>query len=286
MQVQLIAFDLDGTLLDDEKCVPDRNKAALKAAHDAGILLVPATGRILKGMPEELMELGLFRYFIFSNGALVYDAERGESLFRAGIEPDLAIRVCEYMDTLPVLYDCYREGMGYMTAWMYDQAFEFFASEPEILKLVKRLRIPVPELKEDILKVGVPLEKLQMYFREEDTEERAKQLSKIPRIFPELISSSSTKNNVEINSARAGKGKALQRLCEHLGIDPAAAVAFGDGLNDSDLLLAAGRGCAVANAAAAVKECADVIVESNLDAGVGREVFRLLNSEPGEAPLP
>lgn len=276
MTCKLIAFDLDGTLLDDRKQIPPENIAALRAAHEAGILLVPATGRILKGMPEQLTELEVCRYFIFSNGATVYDLREDRCMSEACIDPALAVRVCEYMDGLPVLYDCYRDGMGYMTRWMYEEAFRFFSTEPEILKLVKRLRVPVPELKENILEVGRPLEKLQMYFREEHMDERSRQLRVLPEFFPELITSSSTKNNVEINSAEAGKDKGLLRLCALLGIDPAETVAFGDGLNDSAMLRVAGRGCAMANAADTVRESADAVIGSNLEAGVGKEIMRLL----------
>ncbi len=280
MKVKLIAFDLDGTLLDDDKHLPAENLAALQAAKEAGILLVPATGRILKALPEELLSPGLFRYFIFANGAEVYDLEEQKALHRARISPDLAVRLCEYMDRLPVLYDCYRGERGYMTAWMYEAAPDFFETEPHILKLVKSLRLPVPELKENILAVNEPLEKLQMFFRPENMDERERQLQEIPERFPELIASSSLRNNIEINSAHAGKGNALRRLCDALGIDCRESVAFGDGLNDADMLRAAGRGCAMENAVPSLKESADVIVESNNDAGVGREIFRLLKSMP------
>lgn len=276
LRPELIAFDLDGTLLTDDKQIPDENLAALRAADDAGIMLVPATGRILRGLPDSLLKLGLFRYFIFANGAEVYDLKEQKAIHRARIDPMLAVRVCEYMDELPVLYDCYRGEYGYMTAWMYDAAPEYFKTEPEILKLVRSLRIPVPDLKEDIQREGIPVEKLQMYFRTDQMEERRRQLTEVPRYFPELMCSCSLKNNIEINSAAAGKGNALLSLCELLGIDRAGSVAFGDGLNDADMLRAAGRGCAMENAIPAVKESADVIVENNNDAGVGKEIFRLL----------
>ena len=276
MNVKLIAFDLDGTLLDDDKHLPSENLAALQAAHAQGIFLVPATGRILKALPEELLAPGLFRYFIFANGALVYDLQEQQALYRARIEPELAVRLCTYMDTLPVLYDCYRGDCGYMTQWMYDRAPEFFETEPHILKLVKSLRRPVPDLKQKIQEDGLPLEKLQMFFRPEHMDERARQLELVPQLFPELIASSSLRNNIEINSARAGKGNALRALCEKLDLDTSESVAFGDGLNDADMLRAAGRGCALQNAVPAVKEAADVTVETNNDAGVGKEIFRLL----------
>ena len=279
MTVKLIAFDLDGTLLDDDKHLPPENRSALKAAYDRGIFLVPATGRILKALPDELMDLGLFRYFIFANGALVYDLQEQRALYRARIEPELAVRLCEYMDTLPVLYDCYRGNCGYMTAWMYDRAPEFFETEPHILKLVKSLRRPVPDLKQKIREDGLPLEKLQIFFRPEHMDERARQLELVPKLFPELTASSSLRNNIEINSVRAGKGNALRALCEQLGLELSESVAFGDGLNDADLLRAAGRGCAMQNAFPSVRDAADVTVETNNDAGVGKEIFRLLRGE-------
>lgn len=277
MPVKLIAFDLDGTLFDDRKQLPQENIAALRAAGDAGIHLVPATGRILQGLPDQLLQLGLFRYFIFANGASVYDLDTETQLFSACIPPDLAVRICEHMDTLPVLYDCYRGEWGYMTQWMYEAAPDFFALEPEILKLVRRLRKPVPELKENIREVDVPLEKLQMYFRPEQMAERERQLLELPRLFPEIAATSSLKNNIEINSIKAGKGRALLELCAQLGIAPEDTVAFGDGLNDADMLEAAGYGAAMENAADAVKQKADAVIENNNDAGVGKEIFRLLS---------
>ncbi len=283
MILKLIAFDLDGTLLDDSKQLPPDNLTALRAAAEHGIILVPATGRILKAMPEALLELKLFRYFIFANGAEVYDLEKGCALHRARIEPPLAVRFCEYMDSLPVLYDCYRGERGYMTQWMYEQAPEFFETERHILKLVKSLRVPVPDLKENIRTVNEPLEKLQMYFRQDAMEERRRQLRLIPERFPELMASSSLKNNIEINSAEAGKGRALLKLLHLLHVEQGECAAFGDGLNDIGLLRAAGRGCAMANAEEAVKESADAVVESNNDAGVGREILRLLWTSPETA---
>ena len=97
----------------------------------------------------------------------------------------------------------------------------------------------------------------QMYFRPEQMAERERQLLELPRLFPEIAATSSLKNNIEINSIKAGKGRALLELCAQLGIAPEDTVAFGDGLNDADMLEAAGYGAAMENAADAVKQKAE-----------------------------
>lgn len=77
MNYRLIAFDLDGTLLDSEKRIPAENIAALRRAAEKGAYIVPATGRILGGIPEELSALPFIRYYVCINGAAVMDAQTG-----------------------------------------------------------------------------------------------------------------------------------------------------------------------------------------------------------------
>ena len=278
MSVRLIAFDLDGTLLDDEKRVPPENLQALAAAAARGVVLVPATGRIVRGIPEAVKALPGVRYFIISNGAGVYDAKEARLLYRGDVPVELALRCYEYMDTLPVIYDCYQNESGWMTRWMYENCEAYFPTEPHMLEIVKRLRVPVDDLKETLRQRGEPLQKLQMFFKPEDLDERERQLRRIPELFPELAATTSVSNNIEINSVNAGKGKALLALAKLLGIDPKDTLAFGDGTNDCEMLEMAGRGVAMQNADPKVKAVADEICESNNDAGVGKTILRLLKA--------
>ena len=273
---RLIAFDLDGTFLDDEKQIPEENLRAIERAAERGVEIVPATGRIYRGIPEALKALPFIRYYILSNGAAVYDAREDRMLYRGDIPLELALRCYAYLDTLPVIYDCYQNEMGYMSRAMYERAEEYLAGEPGILKLVHQLRIPVEDLKETLRQRGEGLQKLQAFFKPEAEALRQETIRDLPHRFPELTATTSVKNNIEINSISAGKGKALRGLCTALGIDPARSVAFGDGSNDSEMLRMAGLGIAMANASDAVKREADLVAESNENCGVAKSIRRLL----------
>ncbi len=276
MSGMLLAFDLDGTLFDDDKGIPAENLRALEAAADRGFVLVPATGRMAPGIPENVRSLPFCRWYIVSNGAGVYDAREDKVLLRAESPAELAIRCCEHMDGLPVIYDCYQNDKGWMTRRMYEACEEFFPFEPHMYEMVKRLRVPVEELKETLRARGEPVQKMQMFFRPRDLALRARELERFPALFPELTGTTSVSNNIEINSAKAGKGKALLALAALLGIPAEDTVAFGDGTNDCEMLEMAGWGVAMKNADPAVKAVADEITDTNNNAGVAKVIRRFL----------
>lgn len=269
----MIAFDLDGTLMDDGKRIPEENLRALRAAGEAGVLLVPATGRIPAGLPEELLALPGLRRGILVNGALLYDFEHRRILAREEIPLALTIELIDYVAPLGLLYDCYQDAWGWIDRALYDAAADYI-EDPGILELLRRVRTPVPSLRRFLLEKGKGVEKLQLHTKDRALREQL--LRELPERYPALAVTSSVPTNIEINAARANKGDALLRLCALLGLDPAAVLAFGDGTNDLSLLRAAGCGVAMANAAPAVLAAADRIAPSNNDAGVARAISELL----------
>ena len=134
---RLIAFDLDGTFLDDEKQIPEETLRAIERAAGRGVEIVPATGRIYRGIPEELKALPFIRYYILSNGAAVYDAREDKVLLREEIPADTVIAsfgmkpnnalvdaICEKYPTTAVIGDCISVGQvgeavrgGFFAAW-------------------------------------------------------------------------------------------------------------------------------------------------------------------------
>ena len=270
---RLIAMDLDGTLLTTDKRLTERNRTAMEKAAEAGITVVPATGRIYAGVPEEIRTLPFIRYLILANGATVYDRETDKVLYSAEIPPETAINVLAWLDGFPVIYDCYQDDQGYMTAEMWEKA-ERYAPSPIYLRMIRTLRKPVPDLKDHIREAGRSVQKLQAFC--ETTEEQILVLEKTAARFPELAVSSSVARNVEINDARANKGAALQALCDYLEIGTESAMAFGDGFNDLSMIRTAGTGVAMGNSVQAVLDTADLIAPDNDADGVGCMIETIL----------
>ena len=271
--IKILAFDLDGTLLDDSKQIPQDNIDAIKRAAARGVQIVPATGRIYKGIPDELKSLPFMRWFITANGSYLYDAAENRAAARAEIPAEEAVAFYEYADTLGVLYDCYQDNWGYITADMLKVA-PGIITDPGVRKLIIELRAPVPELKAYLREKGTGVQKLQLYFT--DMQQRARELEELPKRFPNLAFSTSMPFNIEVNAPAATKGQCLMSLCRILDVEAKDSMALGDGTNDLDMLELAGVGVAMANAAPALLEAADYVTLSNNEAGCGRAVERFV----------
>ncbi len=213
------------------------------------------------------------RYVISVNGAQVYDVARQTTVCGSEIPWERAVSVMERLDELPVIYDCYQDGWGWMTQAFYDKA-ERYAANVHSLDMIRNLRTPVPELKVCLKERARGVQKIQVFFRDMDL--RAAMLRSLPEEFPDLVVTSSIVNNVEFNSREATKGAALQKLAAHLGIPAAQTMAFGDDLNDITMLQAAGIGVAMGNAEEAVKRSADRVTDSCGDSGVAHAMKHIL----------
>ena len=271
--VKLIAFDLDGTFLDDRKHIPEENLRAIRYAAEKGAVVVPATGRLFLGIPEELASLPFLRYYILINGAKVYDAKEDKIISAAEIPVDTALDLFRHGKEIGAIYDCYMDDTGYMEAPMRD-ALDEYSPNKAYIAYMKSIRRPVDNISE-FIRDKTSVQKVQYFFK--DLDERARQLKLIPELFPGIKASSSVSMNIEMNSVNAGKGPALAALCCYLGFSPEDAVAFGDGMNDADMLSAAGLGIAMKNSDPDVLAYADRITDfDNNEAGVAKMIYEIV----------
>lgn len=263
--IKLIALDLDGTLLNSRKELTPRTLRALERAAERGIEIVPSTGRFFKAMPEVIRQLPFIHYAITINGAQVYDIRKECPVAQAGIPYQQAVEIMSYLDTLPVIYDCYMNDWGWMTRSMQERAADF-APDEHYLKMLREVRSPVEDLKAYVLEQKTEVQKVQFFTW--DMALREELLAHMDERFENIIVASSIQNNVEINNKDAHKGVALQRLAEYLNIPMEETMAFGDGLNDFSMLQTAGLGVAMANGHPTVKAAAKAVTLSCDEEGV------------------
>src|SRR6476661_10092115 len=95
--IRLLALDIDGTLTDPSFQVPARNIAALRAAHEAGIEIILATGRRHDYALPIARELGFPIWLISSNGAFIRSSD-SETFFTDRLPARTAFEIIQYMD--------------------------------------------------------------------------------------------------------------------------------------------------------------------------------------------
>ena len=266
MKIRLIATDMDGTFLDDEKQIPEANWQALLACAARGIQIVPATGRTVRGIPDRIRTLPGVHYAITTNGAVVADLKEDRIISTCRIPVDTALRVLEMARDSgdDIMYDAYMDGIGCTTQYFYDHA-ERYAVSAGVAALIRKTRRVVPDNIRYVKEMGKEIDKINMFFT--DMEAR-KRMRVSLRQIPGILVTSSIPNNLEINAAGADKGSALLRLAEFLGIGREETMAFGDQLNDIEMLNQAYYSFAVANAREEVRKAARFQADSNVRGGV------------------
>jgi len=272
MDCRLILFDLDGTLLDDRKMLPEENAAALKEAASKGIEIVPATGRMFHVMPESVRSLPFLHYAITINGAEILDIKTHEAISRKEIPFETAERIFDEAEKLPVIYDCYQDDVGYSGISCFNRIDEFITSKV-YNDMIKGSRIPLDDFRKTMRERRKPFQKIQMFFKDQDL--RISEMKRLSSCYPELLFTSSMPMNIEINIREANKGTALLFLCRYLNIDVGSSAAFGDNINDIDMIKAAGTGIVMGNGDAGTKKAADFISKSNAENGVAYAMHEL-----------
>lgn len=267
----IIALDLDGTLLDSNKKLSHRNLQALIEAADDGWEIVPTTGRFYDGMPQFVRDLPFVRYAITINGAEVCELETNKIIYKAELPWQQAVKIMEWLDEYPVIYDCYMFSSGWMSEGHKNKIDDLVQSEHS-QDMLHRLRKPVPDLKEFLMQKEHGVQKVQFFVK--DPNVRPEMMKQLNEEFEGIVVSTALPQNVEINQTHANKGEALLALADYLGCEHSNTLAFGDGTNDLPMIRDAGVGIAMANAADSVKEVADWIAPSNDEDGVAAGIYK------------
>lgn len=271
-KIKLIALDLDGTLLNSQKRLSQRNENALKECIRRGVEIVPCTGRIWKGIPYFIREFPGVRYAITVNGAAIVDIQKKEELDQRKLSGIQALEILELAKSFNTMYDAYIEGQGYGEK-RFMENMDYYDIPPVIQTMIRDTRITVDDVIEKVKEFDRPVEKINYFFN--DLGERAHAREAL-MARGDVIISSSFPFNLEINAVGATKGEGILRLAARLGLKPEETMGFGDGENDLSMMEQAGFGVAMENGEEIVKQAADYVTDTNDADGVAQAIEKFV----------
>lgn len=258
VRYRLIVLDVDGTLVDRERRISPDTLRALEAAQASGIRVTLATGRMFASALPYARKIRADAPLILYNGARIQDPINGAILYSAHLPRDQALRA------LRLAQQSGLHANLYLGEHIYIERVSETSRESARKDGVEQVAVGdlvgfLEGRQEDPVKILLigPGERLEAF---------AAAYRAGTQDLPHLVRSEPT--YLEILRRGVSKGAALLRLCELVGIPPSAAVAFGDNLNDLEMIQAAGLGVAMGNAHAALKQAARVVAPSNDEDGV------------------
>ncbi|MFE8701947.1 Cof-type HAD-IIB family hydrolase [Cytobacillus sp. FJAT-54145] len=283
--IKCIAIDMDGTLMSSAQELTKENIEAIKKAQAQGVEVVIATGRSHEEAGYVLEEAGIQCPFILVNGAEVRSST-GEILITNPLNKDTAKKI-EQILVENGLYEQMYTNKGVHTT----------DKDKGIATFVDIAMSANPEVDRDVVEeevintFGKFLQEVESYqFIYEDHEiEVYKQLafsfdirllaqvSESLKKMDGLAISSSGHENIEITSAYAQKGIALEKFVAERGISLEETMAIGDNYNDISMFERVGRAVAMGNADDTIKSYCQFVTASNNESGVAKAILEALN---------
>ncbi|RTE08835.1 Cof-type HAD-IIB family hydrolase [Paenibacillus whitsoniae] len=235
---RLIALDMDGTLLDEDKKISAENKAAIRQATEEGFIVMMSTGRgVISALPF-VRELGLNSPMVMVNGSEVWSSP-DKLLQRTHMD----IAIVEKLHQLALEQDCWW--------WAYSEEGVFNREKEEL-----NLR------EQKWLKFG--------FFTE--NEAKLERIRDIVTRWDNTEITNSHPANLEMNPKGVSKASGIAAVCKLLGISMSEVIAVGDSENDMAMIREAGLGVAMGNAQERVKAMADFVTKTNEESGVAHVI--------------
>lgn len=274
-EIKLVAIDLDGTLLTDDKQLPQANIDAIHQAIQAGVQVVICTGRTLPGVREIMAQLpfdGEDDFLILQNGSVTHRLHNLEIVDQVTLSSQARAALLDFAR----VFD--EEGAQLVA---FDQEGMMLISQYEANDLVisdsKALSTPITPFTADEFLAFEGFNKA-MVLGEPDVLDSLKE--RLPsELFDHYSPVRSQPIIAEFLVKGVSKASGLKTLAQRLGIDAEHVMAIGDQLNDLEMLEWAGLGVAMGNAVAGIQEVADVVTGSNEEAGVAQAIERHILSK-------
>ena len=256
----LIATDLDGTLLADDKSISTENKNAIEYFISEGGYFTITTGRSIQGVKSILNQVMPNAPIVLFNGSAVYDVKTDKIIWEAFLDKK-ANNVINLIE----------EKFPYSGIEVWGKKDIYISRNNELI----RKQIAIEGLTENLLHysdVPEPLRKA-MFVQEAEL---------LPYVRKEIMASEyadqynfmqSSPNYYELLPKEASKGNGLLKIADFLGIPKNKTIGIGDNENDLTLIRDAGIGIAVANALPSLLAEADFISTDNNSHSISTVIY-------------
>lgn len=276
MNIKAIFSDLDGTLLDDKKMLPQTNIDALFDASKKGIKIIIATGRNYSGISDITSKLPMVDYAITSNGAAIYSVRDDEVIYRDYMDNSVVLDLTSVLDIDNIMFDLFIDGKAYMEEKNIEFLKKLDVSE-EVKKFISNNRTIIPSVKKYLLETKTAVEKITINFLplSDGTFFLRNETIDIINSSGILSCVSGGSNNVEVTMKSATKGNAIRHICKLLNVSLANTISYGDSENDLHMLKTTGISVAMQNSPEIVRNTATYITSDNNNGGVSESLKQL-----------
>lgn len=272
MSYKLIATDMDGTLLNSQNKITDRNKEAILEALEEGVKVILCTGRIFTSALYYAKALELDTPIIACNGAYIGEQDKSKIIYEEPISLQTFRKIVEIAEEEKMYYHFYDDSTFYARE-LNDTIMNYMNWNKERDEMdridIRIVEDPLDAIEEENSKV------YKIVFVDENREKLKRFREKISTIKGIEVASSWW-SNVEVMNEGVSKGKALNKLCDMLNISMDEVIAIGDNENDIPMLKVAGLGIAMANGEGVAKDAADYIADTNDESGVGKIIEKFI----------
>lgn len=263
MLIRLIASDMDGTLLDEHSEVPPETYDLILALREKGVHFAASSGRRFDRLCQFFAPVRDKMDFVAANGAQVYaDGELvdREVFSHLGIRR-LAKTVGKFESLHMALFDDEK-------SFLLDDEDKFVREIDKDLPNAERIwYLPGPDV--SILKISI-------YCEDGHVMDYAYALSR--ELGDEFLFAPSGTHWIDALQRGVNKATGIEQVMAHHGITRDEVMAFGDSMNDYEIIRFVGTGCAMANGRPALKAVANRVIGYNYDQAVQGEMRKLLES--------
>ena len=267
MNYRLIAIDMDGTLLNSQDKISERNRRALLKAINNGIHIVLTTGRIYKSALYYYKQIGLNSPIIACNGAVIASSE-GDIIFEKFIDNRALKEIINLAEENDMYYHFYdRDKFYYKTSKKEFANYYGYYERNYVTQDIELIRFENPW---DIVDLSSLRYHKAVFIDNEP--DRLLNFRRRLRDVKGISVSKSWHNNIEVMNEEVSKGNAVKFLAESLNIDSSKVIAIGDNENDVSMFKVAGLSIAMGNGDKIAKEQANVITDTNDEDGVAKAI--------------